>query len=247
MKTILLTLALAFTALTTALAQEEQKAQIRLTDGTRIQGIFVEEKDNGNIILQQRDGVEYEYNSEDISGFRFLKDKPRSYRKMGYVAVSAGVNIPLGDFGRRRGGDAEPGANFNVDFGILFNKYIGITAKGFVSANALKDGYYDDDFWGYSGMGIGPLFSFPAAPWLDIDLRPMIAFAATTFPGADWDDWNISPAFIGSAMFRFHVSPRISLVFEPNYFYTSTRYSEASFRQHIGTLSFNGGIAIRFK
>lgn len=250
MKKILLTAGLLATVLTSAWSQKEQKAQIRLKDGTRIQGTFVEEKDNGNIILEQRDGVEYEYASDEIAGFKFIKDSKRGHRTRGYAAITIGGNIPLGDFGRVRGGNADPGANFNADFGLLFNKYVGITGRIYGASNAFNDTYYyyydDSDYWNYGGMAVGPLFSLPAARWLDIDLKPMIAYTITSFPGTGWDDLKVSPAFIGSAMARFHVGRRISLVFETNYFYTSSRW-DSRYHQRISTLSFNGGVAFRFK
>ena len=252
MKRILLSIIILAATVATVSAQSDKKARLRLKNGTRIQGVLVEEKENGSIVIEQRDGLQYEYADDEVVSLKLLDDK-QHYRRKGYFGISAGANLPVGDYNSWRGGGASVGGSLNLNFGFLFHKYIGIAGAIYGKANPLDndryDNWYDNDTWSYGGIAVGPLFSFPAAQWLDIDLRPMIALNVTSYPGADWyDDNSTSPAFMGGVLLRFHASRRVSFVIDADYFYTNTNFDLArAGEQHISSFSIGAGVAISFK
>lgn len=226
---------------------EGRKGEVRLKNGSVIKGTIVEENENGDMSVEMSDGTVYDYESKEIQSYKYYTRN--SFRKKGYIGITAGPSIPLGDFGSELNGGAKVGLNLSlVNFGYRFSDYIGITASWFGAANPLEvfgDDSYDP--WSYGGITAGPLFSFPIASNVEIDLRPMIGYSVATVPDiGDGTESSMSFAYNGSVMFRFHCSRRISILLSSDYFYTKATFDRYNFEQKISTLSINGGVAYRF-
>lgn len=253
MKKYLLLLLFAVIA-TIAFGQNNYQDVVYLKNGSIIRGMIIEQIPNKTIKIETADRSIFVYQMEEVEKItkeqfsdNSSKLKNNTSKKKGFIGLSLGASIPVGDFVDKSNGVAETGVQFNlVNFGYLFSDNIGISASWFGAANPLGvDGY---DSWSYGGMMVGPLFSMPLSERVDWDLRPMIGYALTTLPDVGRGEEEASSLALSfGTNLRIHVGGRVSLMLNADYFSTKAEFKDNNIEQKIGTISLGFGVAFRLR
>lgn len=246
---------LLFTLITSvSFGQSNYQDVVYLKNGSIIRGIIIEQVPNKSIKIETADRNVFVFQMDEIeritkeqfdgkrSGFSSNSDK-----RKGFIGLSLGASIPIGDFADKSDGLAKTGIHLNlINFGYLFSENFGVSAMWFGAANPLDiDGY---DPWSYGGLMVGPLLSFPVAEKVEWDFRPMIGYSVTTLPDIDWGTENASSfAFNIGTMLRINVGEKVSLLLSADYFSTKPEFKDYGFEQSIGTVSLGFGVAYRLK
>ncbi|MBS1533962.1 MAG: hypothetical protein JST78_02710 [Bacteroidetes bacterium] len=119
----------------------------------------------------------------------------------GYVAISIGPSIPIGDFASKDGandsaGFAKTGAIFDISFAYKLGKNLGISAllrgqsnsfdnSAFASELAKQVGgswTVDSESWKIGGLMVGGYGSYPISSKVSFDLKAMIGFLRASSP-----------------------------------------------------------------
>jgi hypothetical protein len=242
-----------------ALSQDRQDI-LYLKNGSVLKGKIIEKEKDRKMKFREKDGTVNTYSEEEIEDMEEdvaveaeEKGKTAKASKKGYVGLSVGVNIPMGQFASKTGDDlnnapgfAKSGVQLNlVNFGYLFTEHIGICGVIFAATNNID--VEDVDPWGYGGVLVGPLISYPIGSNIDWDLRPMIGYSMVNLSSRDKIGNQQSSAFgmnLGT-MFRFHVSKSVSLTLNGDYFFTKAKFSKYELEQKVTSLCIGGGIAFR--
>lgn len=193
-----------------------------------------------------------------------LKNGRSIEKRHGYVGITIGPSIPLGDYA-----DISPkpkvGGNFNMGhFGYLFSKNIGISASVMGGVNPLSydywdddDDYWDDDYWDddddweedeswtYVAFMAGPMLSFPFSAKVEWDIRPMFGFSVVTTPEMAYDDQGAGLALSLGTALRFNMSNTLALMLTADYLYSEPSFDDLDLK--IETLSLGIGLAFRIK
>lgn len=239
---------------TAGFAQQNEQDVIYLKNGSIIHGIILEQIPNQSIKIETTDKNVFVYQMVEVEKITkevvTKNDKISSKKRKGYIGMSFGASIPVGDFADKNIGGAKTGVELSlVDFGYLISENLGIAARWFGGANPL-DSNYDIDPWSYGGVLVGPLVSYPISEKIDWDLRPMIGYAVTIMPDAG-AYYNVDPAmsfaFNFGTQFRFHVAEKISLLLHADYFSTKAKFDEFGMEQNIATFSLGFGVAYRLQ
>jgi hypothetical protein len=176
--------------------------------------------------------------------------------KRGFIGLSFGASIPIGDFADESNGLAKTGVQINlINFGYLFKKNVGIAATWFGAANPID--YDNAEPWSYGGLMVGPLFTFALSEKVEWDFRPMIGYSVINSPEFNFNDGfpqftfpseqASSFAFNIGTVVRFNVGNKVSLLLSADYFSTKPEFEDLNFEQQIGTISFGFGVAYRLK
>ncbi len=236
------------------IAQQKMQDVIYLKNGSIIHGLILEQIPNQSIKIETTDKNVFVYQMDEVDKITkevvTKNNNTSSKKRKGYIGLSFGASIPVGDFAGKSYGGAKTGVELSlVDFGYLFSENLGIAARWFGGANPL-DSNYDLDPWSYGGVLIGPLVSYPISEKVDWDLRPMIGYAVTFMPdsGAYYNvDPAMSIAFNFGTQFRFHVGEKISLLLHADYFSTKAKFDDFGIEQKISTFSLGMGVAYRLE
>ena len=248
-----LTLLLIIVSTTLSFGQRNYQDVVYLKDGGIIRGEIIEQVPNKLIKIEMEDRNVFVYQMSEIE--KITKEIPPeikvkqndSDKRKGYIGLSVGLSIPIGDFADKSDGFAETGLQLNlINFGYLFSDNIGITATWFGAANPLgADGY---DPWAYGGLMAGPLLSFQLSEKVEWDFRPMIGYSVTTLPDIGFGTEQASSfAYNIGTVFRINIGSKIALLLNADYFSTKPEFIDYDFKQNIGTISFGFGVAYRLK
>jgi len=224
---------------------------VYLKNGSIIRGLIIEQVPNEFIKIETADRNVFVFQIDDVE--RITKEKiddkrsNNSERRKGFIGLSLGSSIPIGDFADKENGLAKPGVHLNlINFGYLFSENFGVSATWFGAANPLDIEGYDP--WSYGGLMVGPLLSLPASEKVEWDFRPMIGYSVTTLPDIGWGIENASSfAFNFGTVLRTNVGEKVSLLLSADYFSTKPEFIDYGFEQSIATISLGFGIAYRLK
>ncbi len=204
--------------------------------------------------------IDYSNGTKDIfkSKSDYVPEKKykevRKERK-GYIALSLGPAIPVGDFGsddlnNPKAGLAKTGFQFNlINFGYRFSKNIGIAGLWNGAAHTIK--YLDDGIWSHGYMLGGLLVSFPSER-IDYDIRIMggLMNATVEVPSLNYEASGIAFAYDIGGVIRLHLGRVISFITTADYAAgkpTMNSVNTQSFKQNIATFNITVGIAFRLK
>ena len=110
-----------------AFSQENFQDVVYLKNGSIIHGLIIEQVPNKSIKIQTTDKNIFVYQMDEIEkltkeavGSKVKKNNLTQKRK-GYIGLSLGPSIPIGDFADESNGLAKTGLNLTlVNFGYLF-------------------------------------------------------------------------------------------------------------------------------
>ena len=136
--------------------------------------------------------------------------------KKGFIGISLGAAIPMGSF---IADNCNTGGQFNIDFGYLFAKNIGMHAQLFGTMFYSK--YQTDNSIGLAGLQVGPLFSTSSTGVLEFDFKPSIGFArGSLFEGySESSRSEITFSFGATASIRWNCWRNFSLSSSVMYIY----------------------------
>lgn len=225
---------------------------VYLKNGSIIRGIIIEQVPNQSIKIETPDRNVFVYKMDEIE--KMTKEnavQSRSFntfnKRKGFIGLSIGSAIPVGDFAEKSNGGAKTGLQLNlINFGYLFSDNFGITASWFGTANPF---YLNNiDPWSYGGIMAGPLLSFPISEKADWDFKPMIGYSVTTVPNLGLGtEQATSFAFSVGTQLRYHISDKVSLLFSADYFSAKPEFEGYGFEQNISNITIGFGVAYRLK
>lgn len=237
---------------TSSFAQDTYQEVVYLKDGSIIRGVIIEQVPNKIIKIQTADRSVFVYRMDEIE--KITKEAipgeekvSSSEKRKGYIGLTIGASIPLGDFADKSIGVAKTGLQLNlVTFGYLFSDNVGIAGTWFGAANPVDaDGF---DPWSYGGIMVGPLLSFPFSEIVDWDFKPLLGYAVTTLPDLGYGtEQAASIAFSLGTQFRIHVGDKVSLLLSGDYFSTDSEFRDYRIKQNVATFSLAVGAAYRLK
>jgi hypothetical protein len=168
--------------------------------------------------------------------------------RRGWIGITAGTAIPLGDFASKDGdgaGFAKTGLNINlINFGYKFGKNFGITAAWYGAAHSIDlDGV--SGTWSYGGLMAGPLLSFPVSENVDFDLKPMFGFATAKLDLEVYEESGASLTFDLGASIRYGFAEKWGLLINMDYLSANPKFDDGN--QKISALNLSLGLAYRIK
>lgn len=240
-----------FVLLTNVLFAQNYQDVVYLKNGSIVRGVVVEQVPNQSIKIETADRSVFVYRMDEVEKITREENKKgkgnKNASRRGYIGLSLGASLPVGDFADTSNGMADTGLKLNlIDFGYLFTENIGIAATWFGAANMFV--IDDVDPWSYGSIMAGPLFSFPVSGMVDWDFKPIVGYAVTTVPnfGLGKEQASSFSYSLGS-QWRVNVGENVSLLINVDYFSTKPEFSELGFEQNIGTITIGAGIAYRLK
>jgi hypothetical protein len=170
--------------------------------------------------------------------------------RRGFVGMTLGPSIPVGDFASKYSSDAG-GANVGLNisllnFGYTFGKNFGVTALWFGAAHKVDtNGSGLDATWSYGGLMGGGLYTMPISNQLNFDLKAMVGFVSAKLDIHDFGNTTANGAgFDFGAALRYHFSDRWSMLMTADYFTSKPNFEGSD--MSITTFNINAGIAYRF-
>ncbi|MDD4636202.1 MAG: outer membrane beta-barrel protein [Bacteroidales bacterium] len=237
---------------TASFGQNNYQDVVYLKNGSIIRGVIIEQVINKSVKIETADKSVFFYQMDEIE--KITKESPvqsktanNQNKRKGYIGLSMGPSMPLGDFADKSNGAAKTGMQLNlINYGYLYSKNVGIAAMWFGASHPID--LKGIDPWSCGGVMVGPLFSFPVSEKVDWDIKPMLGYSVTSLPdlGSGTED-AASFAFNLGAQIRFHVSNNFSLLLSADYFSTKAKFTDYRIEQKINTLSFGFGVAYRLK
>lgn len=244
---------LLFAIITTfSFAQGNYQEVVYLKNGSIIRGVIIEQVPNKIIKIQTADKSVYVYRMDEIEKITKEiigneKNGNTSIKRKGYIGLSIGPSIPVGDFADKSDGLAKTGLQLNlVNFGYLFSRNFGIAASWFGAANPVDANGIDP--WSFGGLMVGPLISPTFSEKVDLDFKPMIGYCVATLPNVGLGtEQATSIAFSVGTQFRFHVGEKFSLLLSGDYFSAKSEFTDYGIEQHISTFTIGFGAAFRLR
>lgn len=170
--------------------------------------------------------------------------EPGKIRK-GFVGLAIGGAALSKDYS-----DVESGGfQFNVNFGYLFSKHIGITSSFFLTSFAST--YNSDASIGLYGFTAGPLISFaiPSGK-VEFDIRPTIGigFLSLVNDGDSYAEGESCFVLGVGGGVRWNVGKRISLVGNLDYYNGTIKYDRVNLsgEDDLSSMGFTFGVNFRF-
>lgn len=197
------------------------------------------------------------------------------------LSFNIGPSIPLSDFASTNypdndgAGYAITGINLNLNYDLMFQKNVGVSADLFFGSHKLeyeiiKD-YTGEDISGvdishyeYMGLLVGPVFSGTITPKTNINFKLLGGLGRSRSPGMDYDreivvkeDWATSFAWRINSDMRFSFSKNVFFMVDVSYTQTRPEYNivigpnesqPESFQKeiHVSTINLNAGVGIKF-
>ncbi len=190
-------------------------------------------------------------------------------RRRGYIGITVGPSIPLGDFAKKENfqfgsGLTGPektsvGLQLNlINFGYLFSNHLGLSAAWFGAAyNRSSNRAYELDPWSCGGIMVGPLLSFDMSEKVEWGLTPMLGRSVCSGMGESTTKPQLEQSaglvFNMGSVHRFHVSKNFSLLLTANFFFSKLKFGDwtqmapVAREQPIKALSLGFGLAYRIK
>ncbi len=132
-----------------------------------------------------------------LSVMDLAAQKPKSF-----IELSAGLNIPVGEFAettfqRPESGFANNGFSFSLAYDNRLSYNFGLTGALYLSSNSVNQQAYRDEIdadtldypltvttrnWGTFGLLAGPFLYMPVSKYLSIDVRAMAGFYSAYSP-----------------------------------------------------------------
>ena len=248
MKSLFVLLLLTFFAFALQ-AQEQYIDVIYLKNGNVLRGTIIEQVPSEYVKLKTSDGSEFVFRVDEIE--RITKEENPVYllnenvSKRGYVGVTLGVSIPVGDFADPNNGAAKAGVQINLlNVGFLFSEKFGIGFTWFGAANPLD--FPGLDPWTYGGLMIGPIFTTQGTNKIEFDARMLLGYFNATVPdiglGTE-NDGNIGLNLGG--VVRYNFSDNLALMLTLDYLSSNIDFPGYGFTQRFSVVSINGGVALR--
>lgn len=167
----------------------------------------------------------------------------------GYIGFTLGSAVPTGDFAdfssrNNEAGYAAGGAKIGfVNFGYKLNSKFGIAASLFSSAHKYDN--YEDDYWGYGAILVGPMVNYSITSNLEVDIKGMIGPGSASLEFNDQKKDNSIFGFDFGATLRYNFARRWALLLSVDYFSTNAKI--ADFSQKISAINAGVGLAIRIR
>jgi hypothetical protein len=162
------------------------------------------------------------------------------FTQKGYAGITIGGSVLLKDYSNLKNG-----IQFDMNFGYLFGRHIGITSSFLYTSYDLAD---QDASLGLIGAFVGPLISFPSASQkVSFDLHPTIGFVSLHAQVGNESDTDGSAVALnlGSSV-RWNVSRAISLSVNLNYLYHA-EFEEVAYKNaDLTSIGLAAGVHFRF-
>lgn len=248
-KTTLLALFLFSTLM--CFSQEKMQDVVYLKNGNVLRGIIIEQVPSEYIKLKTGDGSEFIFQVGEIE--KITKEPNPVYlmeaeerQKRGYVGITIGASIPVGEYNNPDNGAAGTGLQFNlINAGYLFNEKFGVGFTWFGAANPLD--FPGVDPWSYGGLLVGPIFTAQPADKLEFDSRFLLGYFNATVPDIGLGTENAgSFGLLLGGVFRYHVADGLSMLLTVDYISANIDFPGYGFQQQFSVISINGGLAFRF-
>ena len=252
MKRCFLFLVILLTSIST-FAQKDKQDVVYLKNGSVIRGEVVNLIPNETVKIKTADGSVFAYSMDEVKeitkepAITPPKQKKPDQKRKGYIGLSMGAAIPLGDFSNSTFGDTDTGFQINlVTFGYLFSDHLGICAAWTGGSNYIN--YFSYSTWGYGSLMAGPLLSTHISNKLELDLRPMIGFSSASYPFSEHEpEYTLSFAYSIGTLLRINVGRRIALLVNADFFSTKPNFEYYDIEQKISVFNIGGGIAYRLR
>lgn len=237
-----------------AIGQNSHQNVVYLKNGSIITGTVIEQIPNSMLKVKTRTGDVLVYQMSDVDKITSEQsvnwnDFFNNNKKRGYIGISAGPSMPIGDFSNPLNGNAKAGPQLHLlNAAYYFTNTFGIGATWFGAVNELDIYNNEIDPWIYGGILVGPIISFKLSDLIDLDFRQFSGYSVSTVP----DFGSIDKETVSSFAFSFGVdliskpSNNLNLNVSLDYLSTEPEFEENRFYQHIETLSFRFGVAYRF-
>lgn len=251
---------LAFSGL--VMAQSSAPDVLYLKNGSIIRGTIISQGLNQPVKIETADKSVFVFDALEVERVEVhsiseasVTPTSRSHRSLagvtrrGYVGFSFGPSVPIGDYSNLSSAP-KVGMQFNLGhFGYLFSKNVGICASLMGGVNPLNygedDDEWDEEYWSYGAMMVGPMISFPFSPRVEWDIRPMIGVCSVTTPKMLGEEQGDGMSYcVGSAL-RFNVNRVLALMLTADYLYSEPSFDTGDLK--VETLAFGVGIAFRLK
>lgn len=214
--------------------------------------------------------------------FVVTAQQTRTPKKMtSFFSFDIGPSIPLSDFASTNfpdndgAGYAITGVNLNVNYDLMFQKNVGVSADLFFGSHKLeyeiiKD-YTGDDLsnvdishYEYIGLMVGPVFSGTITPKTSINFKLLGGIGRSRSPGMDYqreivvkEDWASAFSWRINSDIRFLVSKKVFLMVDLSYTQSRPEFKivigpnesqPESFQKeiHVSTINLNAGVGIKF-
>ncbi len=179
----------------------------------------------------------------------------------GYLGISIGASIPLGDFAdddenNEDAGFAETGISLQTPFAYKFGETFGLAGNLMFNSNPIAefDGQEDiDAYWNYFAVLVGPLVSFDLSEKVALDLKATGGYSSSQFSveaggfDIDVDGGNGFAYDIGAAL-RLNLSEKTALLFAADYFSTQQEFDDELFGELENTItSLNASLGFVFR
>lgn len=247
---------LLFTLITAvSFAQKNYQDVVYLKNGSIIRGVIIEQVPSKSLKIETVGKSVFVYKMDEIE--KITKEKPpKSNDRKGYIGLTIGTSIPVGDFADKRVGIANTGVQINlINFGYRFSENVGIAATWFGAANPIDDDNAKP--WSFGGIMVGPLFTFPLSKEVVWDIRPMVGYSLINSPEIQVDNgfsqYTIkseeasSFAFNIGTVVRFNIGSKVILLVSADYFSAKPEFKNLNFVQPVETVSLGIGLAYRLK
>ena len=185
--------------------------------------------------------------------------------RKGYIGLTMGASIPLGDFGDNSFSNADAGfaqTGFNltlVHFAYKFSENFGMAASWMGTAHIAKiPSFYDPDMgigyesdegmWSYGSLFVGLLASVPATDKLYFEFKPMIGYVVASISEFNVfveDQQAEALGFDLMATTRYNFNEKWCALFNIDYFTAKPEFDY--FKQSISSLNINVGLAYRLR
>lgn len=165
----------------------------------------------------------------------------------GYIGITFGSAMPTGDFAdfsdnNIAAGCAAGGAKIGfINFGYKLNSKFGIAASLFSSAHEYDN--YEDDYWGYGAILVGPMVSYSITNNLEIDIKGMVGPGNASLEVDDLSKDDFIFGFDFGATLHYNFARRWALLLNIDYFSATAKIDNVS--QKIGAINTGVGIAFR--
>lgn len=172
------------------------------------------------------------------------------FQKNGFLGITIGSAIPLGDFAddsfdNEDAGLAENGFNITLlTFGYEFVENFGIAASWFGGGHLIETDF-GNGIWAYGALVVGPMATVELSEKVDLDFKLMVGPTSGILDGDGLDEQETGSGFgvdIGTSL-RISASERFGVMFNMDYFNTKSEFD--GFEQKMTALNLNVGVFFR--
>lgn len=182
-----------------------------------------------------------------ISITAHAQSQTESFKKNGFLGITIGPAISLGDFAdddlnNEDAGFAENGFNLTLlTFGYEFVENFGMAASWFGGGHTIETDF-GDGLWAYGAIVVGPMVTLELSEKADLDFKLMVGPTSGIFDFDSLSEQEEGSGFgfdVGTSL-RVSISNKIGLILNMDYFNTKSEFDD--FEQKMTALNINGGI-----